>query len=142
MSNNKPPKKKKVVVTTNKKQENQNQPKKVNQNKGESKGKKNVKPASKESRKKVTPTVSSRSRSRGGSEVSAQPELIFGRQNYAWMGLGLGLVVLGLILMSGGHMPSPDVWDESLIYSFRRTVLAPIVILSGLGVEIYAIFKR
>lgn len=58
------------------------------------------------------------------------------------MGAGAGLVILGMILMLGGSMPSPDVWDDSIIYSFRRTVLAPIVILAGLGVEIYAIFKR
>ncbi|MFK7931942.1 MAG: DUF3098 domain-containing protein [Saprospiraceae bacterium] len=29
-----------------------------------------------------------------------------------------------------------------MIYSFRRTVLAPFVILAGLVVEIYAIFKK
>jgi len=39
-------------------------------------------------------------------------------------------------------MPSPDVWEPQRIYSFRRTVLAPIFILAGLGTEIYAIFKR
>jgi hypothetical protein len=58
------------------------------------------------------------------------------------MGGGVLLIALGLVLMLGGAMPSPDVWDESIIYSFRRTVLAPIFILAGLGVEIYAIFKR
>ncbi len=56
--------------------------------------------------------------------------------------LGVGLIGLGMILMAGGHMPSPDVWDDSIIYSWRRTVLAPFVILAGLVVEIYAIFKR
>jgi hypothetical protein len=39
-------------------------------------------------------------------------------------------------------MPSPDEWEPERIYSFRRTVLAPIVILAGLAVEIYAIFKK
>ena len=58
------------------------------------------------------------------------------------MGIGLGLITLGLILMSGGGMPSPDVWDESIIYGFRRTVLAPFLILAGLIVEIFAIFKK
>ena len=59
-----------------------------------------------------------------------------------WMGAGAGLILLGMLLMMGGSMPNPDVWDDSLIYSFRRTVLAPFVILAGLGVEIYAIFKK
>jgi hypothetical protein len=56
--------------------------------------------------------------------------------------IGVGLIFLGLGLMSGGHMPSPDVWDESLIYSHRRITLAPIVILAGLAVNVYAIFVK
>lgn len=51
-------------------------------------------------------------------------------------------MILGMLLMAGGAMPSPDVWDESLIYAFRRITLAPIVILGGLGVITYAIFKK
>lgn len=69
-------------------------------------------------------------------------QMVFSRENYYWMLLGAGLIALGMILMSGGHMPSPDVWDESIIYSWRRTVLAPFLILAGLVVEVYAIFKR
>jgi len=85
-----------------------------------------------------TPTTS---RSRQATSAP-KAELLFNRQNYMWMGIGVGLIALGLILMSGGHMPSPDVWEAERIYGFRRTVLAPIVILAGLGVEIYAIFKK
>jgi hypothetical protein len=44
--------------------------------------------------------------------------------------------------MSGGSMPSPDVWDESLIYSFRRITLAPIVLIAGLIVSGMAIFVK
>jgi hypothetical protein len=43
--------------------------------------------------------------------------------------------------MLGGH-EDPNVWDETVIYSFRRITLAPIVILAGLAVEVYAIFKK
>jgi hypothetical protein len=71
----------------------------------------------------------------------AQP-LVYDKTNYYWMLLGIGLIALGLALMSGGAMPSPDVWDDSIIYSWRRTVLAPATILAGLGVEVYAIFKK
>jgi hypothetical protein len=28
------------------------------------------------------------------------------------------------------------------VYSFRRITLAPIIILIGLGIEVYAIFKK
>jgi hypothetical protein len=67
--------------------------------------------------------------------------MIFGRENFKWIFIGLALIAVGMLLMVGGSMPSPDVWDESLIYSHRRITLAPIVILTGLAVEIYAIFK-
>ena len=68
--------------------------------------------------------------------------LVFGRSTYLWIGIGFAVMVGGMLLMAGGSMPSPDVWDESLIYSFRRITLAPIVILAGLGVITYAIFEK
>lgn len=78
------------------------------------------------------------------SNVRAAPSfpLLFSAVNYKFMAIGFGLIVLGLILMLGGGMKDPNVWDESVIYSARRTVLAPIFILAGLAVEVYAIFKR
>ena len=79
---------------------------------------------------------------RTGPEKSQTQQLVYGRQNYYWMIGGIGLIGLGMILMAGGHMPGPDVWDDKIIYSWRTTVLAPFVILAGLGVEVYAIFKR
>ena len=92
-------------------------------------------------KKKIQPT---KSRRRAGSSTSTfqKGELLFNKQNYIWMGMGMVLITLGLILMSGGAMPSPDVWDESIIYSWRRTVLAPFLMVVGLVVEVYAIFKK
>ena len=91
--------------------------------------------------KKVNPTVS-RSRNSSQSNTGNKEALIFNQQNYLLMGVGFALVVLGLALMAGGSMPDPNTWDPDIIYSFRRTTLAPILILAGLIVEIYAIFKR
>lgn len=68
-------------------------------------------------------------------------DMMFGRQNYILMAAGLGLIIIGFFLMVGGEQPSPDVWNAEEIYSFRRTVLAPFVVLVGLVVEIVAIFK-
>jgi hypothetical protein len=68
-------------------------------------------------------------------------ELLYGWSQYKFMLIGLGLIALGLLLMAGGQMPSPDVWDDNIIYSFRRTVIAPVFIVAGLLVEVYAIFK-
>ena len=51
-------------------------------------------------------------------------------------------MVLGFFLMSGGHNDDPNVFDENVIYSTRRTLIAPIFILAGLVVQILAIFKK
>jgi hypothetical protein len=67
--------------------------------------------------------------------------LIFKRDNFLLMFLGIGLIALGMFLMSGGQMPDPNTWDPNIIYSTQRTVIAPVVILAGLVVEIFAIFK-
>lgn len=55
--------------------------------------------------------------------------------------IGLGIMVLGYILLSGGGSDNPEVFNYE-IFSFRRIVLAPIVILIGFGFEIYAIMRR
>lgn len=68
-------------------------------------------------------------------------ELLYGKDFYIWMLIGLGFIVLGFILMAGGHQ-APNEWNADEIYSFRRTGLAPIVILIGLVIEVYAIFKK
>jgi len=102
-------------------------------------------------KKKVVVTTSQRtaptvSRGRGTSSSSSfsakKSELIFGKSHYRLMLLGIGLIALGMVLMSGGAMPSPDVWDESIIYSKRRTLVGPLVIILGLVVEIVAIFHN
>ncbi len=68
--------------------------------------------------------------------------LIFGRKNYMFILIGTAVIFLGMALMTGGHMPSSDVWDESLIYSPVRITLAPILILIGLVLNAYAIFVK
>lgn len=102
----------------------------------------------KPSKKKVVVSTTSKDTDRSPATArtrsvsTSQRALTFSRETYIWMGIGFALVLVGMVLMSGGHMPSADVWDEDIIYSFRRTVLAPIVILAGLAVEVYAIFKK
>jgi hypothetical protein len=93
-------------------------------------------------RRTATPTAAAPTASRTVRKSTAtEADMIFGKQNYMLMGVGLVLVVLGFLLMSGGAQEA-DTWKAGEIYSFRRTVLAPIVILAGLIVEIFAIFKR
>jgi len=94
-----------------------------------------------EKKQKLTPALSKKRKASSAAAV-APSDFVFNKGNYMYVFIGLALIVLGMLLMLGGHMPDPNVWDESLIYSARRTVLAPIVILAGLGVEVYAIFKK
>ena len=66
----------------------------------------------------------------------------FGKSNYTWMLIGAACIVIGMLLMSGGKSPNPDVFNANEVYSFRRITLAPIVIIIGFVIEIYAIFKK
>lgn len=64
-----------------------------------------------------------------------------GRKNYILILIGLGLIILGFILMSGSGNDDPERFNEA-IFSFRRITLAPILVLAGFVVEIFAIMKR
>ncbi|MFK8163503.1 MAG: DUF3098 domain-containing protein [Lewinella sp.] len=91
----------------------------------------------------ATPVTTRSTRSFAADTSNAKKRaLTFGRDTYLWMGIGFALVILGMLLMSGGRGDDPAVFDENVIYSFRRITLAPIVILSGLGTVIYAILKK
>ena len=65
----------------------------------------------------------------------------FGRENYVIMLVGLVFIMVGFMLMSGGKSTDPNVFNDA-IFSFRRITLAPIVVLIGYGIEIYAIVKK
>jgi hypothetical protein len=92
--------------------------------------------------KKVVVTTGKAPVSTRTSAPATPVNMTFGSEQFKWMGIGIVLIILGMFLMAGGSMSDPEVWDEHIIYSTRRTVIAPIVILLGLGVEIYAIFKK
>ena len=67
---------------------------------------------------------------------------IFGKPNYIWMLVGALLITAGMLLMTGGKSADPNVFNASEVYSFRRITLAPIVMIIGFLVEIYALFKK
>ncbi|MCH7524904.1 MAG: DUF3098 domain-containing protein [Bacteroidetes bacterium] len=68
----------------------------------------------------------------------AKTNFIFGKKNYKWMFIGLGFIVLGFILMSGGGSDDPNVFNPE-IFNIRRIRLAPTLVLIGFGIQIYAI---
>lgn len=74
-------------------------------------------------------------------EAVLAKEILFSKDNYMIMGLGLLIVIIGFFLMAGGNN-GPDEWKADEIYSFTRITLSPILILSGLIVVVVAIFKK
>lgn len=70
-----------------------------------------------------------------------QEEFAFGKYNYYLMFVGIAFIAIGFILMIGGGSDDPDVFSEE-VFSFRRITLAPILILIGYIIEIFAIMKK
>jgi hypothetical protein len=82
--------------------------------------------------KKVTPS----------STHTPGESILFTKENYKWMVIGLIIMAIGFFLMAGGKSSDPNVFNDHEIYSFRRITLAPILIVAGLVVEIFAILKK
>lgn len=68
--------------------------------------------------------------------------VVFPRDNYKIMIAGIAIIVVGFLLMMGGNSDDPNSFKPEEVYSFRRITLAPIIIVSGLVVEIFAIMRR
>lgn len=74
-------------------------------------------------------------------ENENKPEFLFGAKNYKILILGLAVIALGFILMSGGSNENPNVFNEE-VFNFRRIRLAPTVVLIGFGIAIYSILVK
>jgi hypothetical protein len=74
-------------------------------------------------------------------QVNTQREF-FTKENFKWMIIGGVIIILGMVLMSGGKNQDPNVFDPNLVYSTTRVTIAPILIITGLLVELYAILKK
>lgn len=70
-----------------------------------------------------------------------KPDFLFDKVNYKILLIGIAVIALGFILMSGGGSDDPKVFNED-VFSFRRIRLAPTVVLIGFGITIYSIFKN
>ena len=68
--------------------------------------------------------------------------VLFEKDNFKWMLIGVVVMALGFILMAGGKSPDPNVFDKTKVYSTTRITIAPIIILAGLAIEIVAIFRQ
>jgi hypothetical protein len=70
------------------------------------------------------------------------PNNLFGRENYIWIIAGILVIAIGILLMAGGKSDDPNVFKKEEVYSVRRITIAPILILLGFAIEVYAIFKK
>ncbi len=68
-------------------------------------------------------------------------EFLFEKVNYKILLVGIAVIALGFILMSGGGSEDPNVFNEE-IFNFRRIRLAPTTVLIGFGITVYAILKN
>jgi hypothetical protein len=68
--------------------------------------------------------------------------VLFGRENYKWMLIGLVIMAIGFFLMAGGKSSDPNVFNDKDVYSTTRITIAPILIIAGLIIEIFAIMKK
>jgi hypothetical protein len=90
--------------------------------------------------KKIITTTSSLRETSISKQKARLP--LFEKDNYMWMGIGALVIAIGMVVMSGGKNENPNQFDYKLVYSTTRITIAPILIITGLLIEIYAIFKR
>lgn len=79
---------------------------------------------------------------RSGKPSKGNQVIMFDRDNYTWMIIGFLLIIIGFFLMSGGKSPDPTKFNYDEIYSFRRITLAPVLMMLGFVLEVYAIMKK
>jgi len=90
--------------------------------------------------KKVVTTTTTKTAEPAMKHHSSLP--LFEKDNYMWMAIGAVVIAIGMFLMSGGKNANPSEFDYKTVYSTTRITVAPILIIAGLVIEIYAIFKR
>ena len=75
------------------------------------------------------------------NEEIEKAEFALGKENYQLLVIGFVIIIIGFILMMGGKSSNPNEFNPE-IFSPRRIIVAPIVVLAGFIFEIYAIMKK
>ncbi len=73
--------------------------------------------------------------------MSDNTKMAITRKGLKWIMMGFLVMVAGFILMMGGGVKDPQVFNWAM-FDFRRLVAAPVVILCGVVIVIIAIMKR
>ena len=72
---------------------------------------------------------------------STKKELLFRKRNYQFLLLSIIIIGIGFVLMVGGGSSDPNVFNPE-IFNFQRITLAPILILTGFVIEVFAIMYK
>lgn len=72
------------------------------------------------------------------SNTNEKISFVFGKINYILMGIGLLVLILGYIFLSGGGSDDPNVFNYEM-FNARRLFVAPVLITLGFIIEIVAI---
>jgi hypothetical protein len=73
--------------------------------------------------------------------TKAVSEFAFGKENFRLLFIGLAFIVVGFLVMIGGGSDDPNVFSPK-IFDFQHLTLAPILVLTGYVIEIFAIMKK
>ena len=68
-------------------------------------------------------------------------DFVFKKKNYMILIAGIALILLGITLMIGGGSEDPTKFSEE-IFNFQRLTLAPVLIVSGFVVGVFAIMIK
>lgn len=67
---------------------------------------------------------------------------LFNKENYIWMLAGLVVLAIGFFLMAGGKSTDPTKFSDDDVYSTTRITIAPLLIIAGFVIEIFAIMRK
>ena len=67
--------------------------------------------------------------------------LAFDKMNFILLGIGMAIIIIGFLLMSGASSSNEHTFDSD-IFSTRRIVVAPTVTLIGFLSIIYAVIHK
>ena len=81
------------------------------------------------------------SNTKGINQISNNTEFAVGKENFKYIAIGVGILIIGFLLMAGGKSDNPNVFNPDL-FSFRRITLARIIVVSGFVFIIWAIMKK
>ncbi len=73
---------------------------------------------------------------------NSKADFALGKENFKFLIIGALIIIVGFLLMMGGGSNDPNVFNTAEIFSPRRIILAPVVVMFGFAFEIWAIMKK